>query len=113
MHCDNLDMQEALISDVKEKTGEAIESFPEPDKATASRQLADLDEKFSAVREQLKRRKRDLLKSSVDWRELERGLRNCLEWVESAEQRVRDEIDVSEEDLDFGKLKVKTFLHLI
>lgn len=110
MHCDNLDMQEALINDVKEKANEAIQSFPEPDNATASRQLANLDEKFLAVKEQLNKRKRDLLKSSVDWRELERGLRNCLEWVDTAEQRVRDEVDVSEEELDLGKLKVNPYL---
>ena len=106
MLCDNLDMQEALISDVKDKGKDAVQTFPEPDNEAASRRLAELDAKFLSVKEQLKRRKVEMLKSSIDWQEFERGLRSCLEWVQSAEQRVKTEIDVSDEELDIGNLKV-------
>lgn len=109
MLCDNLDMQEALISDLNEKAKDSIQTFPEPYNTTASNRLADLNNLFLAVKKQLNTRKHDLLKTSVDWREFERGLKHCLEWVKSAEQRVRDEINVSDEDLDIGKLKVRPY----
>ena len=107
MLSDNLDFQESLIRDVKDRAKEVLGMFPPSDVNKAKVKLISLDQRFLLVKERLQRRREEMLKSSVDWHEFECGLKSCLEWVMKAEERVaREVLDLPENETDIERLKV-------
>ena len=107
MLSDNLDFQESVIRDVKDRASEVLGMFPRADVDKAKVKLISLDQRFLLVKERLQRRQEEMLKSSVDWHEFECGLKSCLEWVLRAEERLaREVIDLPENETDIARLKV-------
>ncbi|KAL9958264.1 hypothetical protein ACROYT_G035259 [Oculina patagonica] len=106
MLSDNLDFQESIIRDVKDRANEVLGMFPPADVDKAKVKLISLDQRFLLVKERLQRRQEEMLKSSVDWHEFECGLKSCLEWVLRAEDRLaREVVDLPENETDIGRLK--------
>ena len=107
MLSDNLDIQESIIRDVKDRASDVLRVFPSADVDKAKVKLISLDQRFLLVKERLERRQEEMLKSSVDWHEFECGLKSCLEWVLRAEERLaRELVDLRENETDIGRLKV-------
>jgi len=107
MLSDNLDIQESIIRDVKDRASDVLRVFPPADVDKAKVKLISLDQRFLLVKERLQRRQEEMLKSSVDWHEFECGLKSCLEWVLRAEERLaRELVDLRENETDIGRLKV-------
>ena len=107
MLSDNLDIQESIIRDVKDRADDVLRVFPPADVDKAKVKLISLDQRFLLVKERLQRRQEEMLKSSVDWHEFECGLKSCLEWVLRAEERLaRELVDLRENETDIGRLKV-------
>ena len=107
MLSDNLDIQESIIRDVKDRASDVLSVFPPPDIDKAKVKLISLDQRFLLVKERLQRRQEEMLKSSVDWHEFECGLKSCLEWVLRAEEHLaRELVDLRENETDIGRLKV-------
>ena len=107
MLSDNLDIQESIIRDVKDRANDVLSVFPPADVDKAKVKLISLDQRFLFVKERLQRRQEEMLKSSVDWHEFECGLKSCLEWVLRAEERLtRELVDLRENETDIGRLKV-------
>lgn len=104
MLSDNLDLQEAIIRDVKDRANEVMGLFPAPDGNKARIKLIALDQRLLLVKERLQRRQEEMLKSSVDWHEFECGLKSCWEWVLRAEERLAR--DLPENETDISRLKV-------
>ena len=84
MLSDNLDFQESIIHDIKDRAKIVLGLFPAADGNKARVKLIALDQRFLLVKERLQRRQEEMLKASVDWHEFECGLKSCLEWVQSA-----------------------------
>lgn len=107
MLSDNLDIQESIICDVKDRASDVLRVFPPGDVDKAKVKLISLDQRFLLVKERLQRRREEMLKSSVDWHEFECGLKSCLEWVLRAEERLARELaDLPENETDIRRLKV-------
>ena len=106
MLSDNLDFQESIIREVKDRANEVLGVFPPADVDKARVKLISLDQRFILVKERLQRRQEEMLKASVDWHEFECGLKSCLEWVLRAEERLSREVDLPENEVDVGWLKV-------
>jgi len=107
MLSDNLDIQESIIRDVKDRAGDVLRVFPPADVNKAKVKLISLDQRFLLVKERLQRRQEEMLKSSVDWHEFECGLKSCLEWVLRAEERLaRELVDLRKNETDIERLKV-------
>ena len=104
MLLDNLDLQEAIINDVKGRANEVLGLFPVADGNKARIKLIALDQRFLLVKGRLQRRQEEIMKSSVDWHEFEFGLKSCLEWVQRAEERLAR--DLPENEADISRLKV-------
>lgn len=104
MLSDNLEFQEAVIYDIKDRANEVLALFPVDDGNKARIKLTELDQRFLLVKERLQRRLEEMMKSSVDWHEFECGLKSCFDWVQRAEERlVRD---LRENEVDNSRLKV-------
>lgn len=104
MLSDNLEFQEAVIYDIKDRANEVLALFPVDDGNKARIKLTELDQRFLLVKERLQRRLEEMMKSSVDWHEFECGLKSCFDWVQRAEKRlVRD---LRENEVDNSRLKV-------
>ena len=112
MLCDNLELQEAIISNVKEKAGKIMKLFPDNDQDSGRQRLKDLEHRFRVVKERLETRKEEMLKSSVDWQEFELGLKSCLDWVEKAEEQLAEMLQLPNEQVDIGKLQVSNLFVL-
>lgn len=107
MLSDNLDIQESIIRDVKDRASDVLSVFPPADIDKAKVKLISLDQRFLLVKERLQRRQEEMLKSSVGWHEFECGLKSCLEWVLRAEEHLaRELVDLRENETDIGRLKV-------
>ena len=86
MLSDNLELQESIIHDVKDRANEVLGLFPVADSNKGRIKLIALDQRFLLVKERLERRQEEMMKSSVDWHEFECGLKSCLEWVQRTEE---------------------------
>jgi len=104
MLSDNLDFQESIIRDVKDKANDVLGLFPAADGNKARIKLIALDQRFLLVKERLQRRQEEMLKSSVDWHEFECGLKSCLEWVQRAEERLARGLPENEADISWLKV---------
>ena len=104
MLSDNLDFQESIIHDIKDRAKIVLGLFPAADGNKARVKLIALDQRFLLVKERLQRRQEEMLKASVDWHEFECGLKSCLEWVQWAEERLTR--DLPENEVDSSWLKV-------
>ena len=104
MLSDNLDFQESIIHDIKDRAKIVLGLFPAADGNKARVKLIALDQRFLLVKERLQRRQEEMLKASVDWHEFECGLKSCLEWVQRAEERLSR--DVPENEVNSSWLKV-------
>ena len=104
MLSDNLDFQESIIHDIKDRAKIVLGLFPAADGNKARVKLIALDQRFLLVKERLQRRQEEMLKASVDWHEFECGLKSCLEWVHRAEERLSR--DLPENEVDSSWLKV-------
>ena len=104
MLSDNLDFQESIIHDIKDRAKIVLGLFPAADGNKARVKLIALDQRFLLVKERLQRRQEEMLKASVDWHEFECGLKSCLEWVQRAEERLSR--DLPENEVDSSWLKV-------
>ena len=86
MLSDNLDFQESIIHDIKDRAKIVLGLFPAADGNKARVKLIALDQRFLLVKERLQRRQEEMLKASVDWHEFECGLKSCLERDQRAEE---------------------------
>ena len=106
MLSDNLEFQEAVIYDIKDRANEVLALFPVDDGNKARIKLTELDQRFLLVKERLQRRLEEMMKSSVDWHEFECGLKSCFDWVQRAEERlVRDLRETRSITLDSRSVK--------
>ena len=106
MLSDNLDFQESIFLEIKDRASDVLELFPLADVDKAKVKLISLDQRFLFVKERLQRRQEEMLKSSVDWHEFECGLKSCLEWALRAEDRLSGALNLLESEVDVERLKV-------
>ena len=110
MLSDNLDFQESIIHDIKDRAKIVLGLFPAADGNKARVKLIALDQRFLLVKERLQRRQEEMLKASVDWHEFECGLKSCLEWVQRAEERLSRDLPENEVDSSWLKVGELSFL---
>ena len=106
MLSDNLDFQESILLEIKDRASDVLELFPLADVDKAKVKLISLDQRFLLVKERLQRRQEEMLKSSIDWHEFECGLKSCLEWALRAEDRLSGALNLLESEVDVERLKV-------
>ena len=99
MLLDNLELQESVIHDVRDRANEVLGVFPEADGDKARTKLLELDNRFLLIKKRLHRRLEEMMKSSIDWHEFECGLKSCLDWVQRAEDRLLRHLRENEGDI--------------